>query len=215
MNVRTVLASFLVLGIALAAPAPAAAHRLDEYLQATRLSVDVDRVGLEIDLTAGVHVAPGVFGWIDANRDGDVSDAEAKAYARQLLRSVTLSLDNRPLPVVFLDIRVPPFDEMSVGVGTIRVRATANVPDPGSGRHRLSYVNTHRSESSVYLVNVLAPSDHRIHIGGQQRDSAQHELTFDYDIAADASWHRVWWVLVGLAMVGVLGVTRRPRTASA
>jgi len=43
----------LLIAIAvLAIPPTATAHRLDEYLQATRVSIDVDRVDLEIDLTA-------------------------------------------------------------------------------------------------------------------------------------------------------------------
>jgi hypothetical protein len=68
---------------------PAArAHRLDEYLQATLLSIDTGRVDLQIDLTPGVAIASKVFGWIDTNHDGAISEAEGKAYARQMLGSV-------------------------------------------------------------------------------------------------------------------------------
>jgi len=50
----------LLIAIAvLAIPPTATAHRLDEYLQATRVSIDVDRVDLEIDLTAGTAIAKG------------------------------------------------------------------------------------------------------------------------------------------------------------
>ena len=51
MNARARVVSAAALGVWLATPAPAGAHRLDEYLQATRVSIDLDRVGLEIDLT--------------------------------------------------------------------------------------------------------------------------------------------------------------------
>ena len=57
MNARRLFVSFAVLGAWLATLPPAAAHRLDEYLQATRLSIDIDRVDLEIDLTAGSAMA--------------------------------------------------------------------------------------------------------------------------------------------------------------
>jgi nickel/cobalt transporter (NicO) family protein len=201
-----------VLGVWLATPAPAGAHRLDEYLQATRLSIDVERVRLEIDLTAGVAVAPEVFASIDTNRDGQISDAEGDAYARQMLRSVVLSVDGRPAPVTLIEIRFPPFREMGLGVGTIQVRATANLSATGAGRHQISYLNTHRSEGSVYLVNALVPADPRIQIAGQQRDPAQHRLTLDYTVRADASWARTGSLLAALAMAGVLGITRRPRT---
>ena len=215
MSVRRPFVWFAVLGVWLATPAPAGAHRLDEYLQATRLSIDVERVRLEIDLTAGVAVAPEVFASIDTNRDGQISDAEGDAYARQMLRSVVLSVDGRPAPVTLIEIRFPPFREMGLGVGTIQVRATANLSATGAGRHQISYLNTHRSEGSVYLVNALVPADPRVQIAGQQRDPAQHRLTLDYTVRADASWARTGSLLAALAMAGVLGITRRPRTNAA
>ena len=39
----------------------ALAHRLDEYLQATRISVATNRIDLSIDLTPGVAVAAAVM----------------------------------------------------------------------------------------------------------------------------------------------------------
>jgi hypothetical protein len=209
VNVRRFVVSFAVLGVWLATPASAGAHRLDEYLQATRLSIDFERVSLEIDLTAGVALAPQVFAWMDTNRDGLISDAEAEAYARQVLGSVALSVDGRPAPIALVEIRVPQFRDMNLGVGTIRVRATANVSAAAAGRHQVSYLNMHRSESSVYLVNALVPTDARIQIAGQRRDRSQHGLTLDYTVRG-APWARTCSLLAGLAMAGVLVFTRRP-----
>jgi hypothetical protein len=209
MSSRTRLIPIAVLGVWLATPAPAGAHRLDEYLQATRLSVDIGQVGLEIDLTAGVRVASEVFGWLDADGDGRISAAEAEAYARQMLRSVDLCVDGRTVPIGLLEILVPPFHDMSLGVGAIRIRAGASVPAAGSGRHRLSFVNRHRPESSAYLVNVLVPTDPRIRIGSQTRDGAQHGLTLDYVVMPDAAWAGTCSLLALLAMAGLLGATRR------
>ena len=52
--------------ILLLAGTPASAHRLDEYLQATTISVEKDRVQAQIRLTPGVAVfsvgAPGAVG---------------------------------------------------------------------------------------------------------------------------------------------------------
>ena len=50
-------AAVLVVAIMLAV-APASAHRVDEYLQATRLAIGVNRINIEIDLTPGVDIAP-------------------------------------------------------------------------------------------------------------------------------------------------------------
>jgi len=197
--------------VAILMPAPARAHRLDEYLQATRLSIDVDRVDVEIDLTPGVSVAREVFDVIDVNHDGRVSVAERDAYAAAVSRSIALSIDDRPIPIVDATLRVPEFADMSEGVGTIRLRASATLAAVGSGRHRLTYVNRHRPEGSVYLVNALVPSDPRIHIATQERDAAQHQLTLDYDVARGLPSPRAWSLLASLTLGGVLVATRRAK----
>ena len=212
MTVRRGFVWFAVLSVWLAAAAPAGAHRLDEYLQATRLSIGVERVLLEIDLTAGVAVAEEVLAWIDTNRDGRISNDEGDAYARDLLRSVVLSVDGQPVPISVSEIRVPQLREIRLGVGTIQVRATVNVSGTGAGRHQIAYLNTHRSRWSVYLVNALVPADPGILIVGQQRDRAQHGLTLDYTVRANRPTARTWSLLAALAMAGVLVVTRRPRS---
>jgi hypothetical protein len=206
----------IVLGVWLGCPSRAWAHRLDEYLQASRLSIDLDRVGLEVDLTAGAGVAPQVFAWIDTNRDGRISPVEGESYANQVLASVALSVDGRPIPVTLIECHFPEFQEMSLGVGTIRVRAAATIPASTDDRRQLAYVNAHRPDESVYLVNALLPADPRIQIIDQRRDRTQHRLTLHYEVVSRVPWARATWLLTALAMVTVLGVTRRryrsPRT---
>lgn len=191
-----------VLGVWLAAVPRAGAHRLDEYLQATRLAIDLERVDLEIDLTPGVAVASRIFSSIDTNRDGEISSAEGEAYARRMLGSVTLSVDGLAAPIVLRETRFPQLREMSLGVGTIQLRATAKVPAAGAGRHRVSFLNTHRPELSVYLVNALVPASPRIRIGDQRRDRAQHGLTLDYTVASDGAPVRAFALFAGLLLAG-------------
>jgi hypothetical protein len=208
MNVRRLLVSFAVLGAWLATLPPVAAHRVDEYLQATRLSIDIERVDLEIDLTAGSAVASEVFGWIDTNRDGEISNAEGETYARQMLRSVVLKVDGWPVPIKLVETSFPQFRDMSLGVGTIRLRATAKVPAASAGRHQVSFLNTHRTESSVYLVNALVPANPRIQLSDQRRDRAQLGLTLDYTVMADALSARTFVLLTGLVTAAYLFLRR-------
>ena len=208
---RRVLVTFVLLGIGLGRPVPGAAHRLDEYLQATRLSIDIDRVSLEIDLTPGVSVASRVFGWADTNRDGQLSSTETEAYARRILSAVVLSVDGRAMPVIFVDSRFPDARDMTAGVGTIRLRAASKIPPASAGRHQLAYVNDYRPDMSVYLVNALVPANPHIRITDQRRDPAQHRLTLDYDVTTHSASFRTSWLLAGLATVGLLAVARRPR----
>src|SRR5580658_9313359 len=121
MRLRGISAPFVVACVWLATLPLAGAHRMDEYLQATRLSIDVERVDMEIDLTPGVAMASEVFGWIDTNRDGEISQAEGEAYARQVLCSVALSVDGLPSSVTLVDARFPALRDMRLGVGTIRL----------------------------------------------------------------------------------------------
>jgi len=146
-----------------------------------------------------------VFAWIDTNRDGEISCAEGEAYAQQMLRSVVLKVDGWPVPVRLTGTSFPQFRDMSLGVGTIRLRATAKVPSAGAGRHQVSFSNTHRPESSVYLVNALVPENRRIQLGDPRRDRAQHSLTLDYTVIAQAPslLDRIF-ALVGLVMIGWL-----------
>jgi hypothetical protein len=211
MKLRRLLTSLTVLLAVLGCTTPAAAHRLDEYLQATLLSIDRDRVTVEIGLTAGVNVAPQILASIDSNSDGRISAAEADAYARQMLRSVTVTIDERRVPIALEQEEFPELSEMSLGMGTIHLRAVAKVPSATAGRHQLSYLNSHRHEVSVYLVNALVPTDRHVQIVAEQRDAAQRSLTLEYNVASDLPWVQASWLLAGLGMIGALVMKRRTR----
>jgi hypothetical protein len=208
MNVRRRLMLLVVLGAWLATVPPATAHRVDEFLQATRLSIDVARVDLEIDLTAGIALASTVFAGIDTDGDGVISGAEGDSYARKILRSVVLKVNGSPVAVTFVDGTFPEFREMSLGVGIIRLRATAEIPAAGAGRHQVYFLNTSQSESSVYLVNALVPANPHLQIANQRRDVAQHGLTLDYTVASEAATDRTLALLAGLVMAGCLFLRR-------
>jgi hypothetical protein len=180
----------------------ALAHRLDEYLQATRLAIDVARVDVEMDLTPGASMAREVMAWIDTDRDGEISAAEGQAYARQVLGSVVLKVDGRPAVVELVEATAPSFPEMLEGLGMLRLRATAKLQTASSGHHQVSFLNTHRPERSVYLVNALAPQNPRVRIDGQRRDRAQLGITLDYSVAGEPTGALA--VLAGVAMAAGL-----------
>ena len=178
-------------------------------LQATRLSIELDRVTVEIDLTAGTSLAASVFGWIDTDGDGQLSGAERAAYARQVIDSVMLTADGRRVTLAVTGNDFPDRREMTEGIGAVRLRANARIPSAASGRHVLTYLNSHRSESSVYLANALVPTDNRIAITSQRRDPAQHMLTLEYDVAYGA-WPQV---LLLASAIGILSLRRHTRLA--
>jgi hypothetical protein len=210
---RRLIALFFAV-VVLGRSTPAGAHRLDEYLQATRVAVGVARVSVDVDLTPGVSIAPQIMTSIDTSGDGALSSAEAAAYARQVLDSLALSVDSRRVPLTLIDVQMPDVRDMALGAGTLRLRAAADLPAGAAGRHQLTLVNSHRQESSVYLANALVPDDRRVEIRAQRRDRDQHGLTIDYDITTGMGWARIGWLLGALATVGALAVVRRTRFRS-
>jgi len=205
--------------VILTASTPVGAHRLDEYLQATLVGIETDRVNLEIDLTPGVSIAQQVTGWIDADGDGQLSQSEGLAYANEVLTSLAVTVDRKLVTLTLRDVQLPAVDDMTSGLGTIRLRASAALPEAANGRHELTVVNRHRPQTSIYLSNALVPSDNRIQIVTQLRDRDQHSLTISYDIETTGALRRISWVTGALGLLGMTVVIRgglsrfRPRWA--
>jgi hypothetical protein len=195
--------------VVLLIPTDAGAHRLDEYLQATRVAIERDRVVVDVDLTPGVSIARRVTGWIDLNNDGSISSSESIAYGHEVLGSLVLSVDGATMPLSVLETQAPTIADMANGVGTVHVRASAAMASRGTGHHELIIVNTHHFESSVYLANALVPSDKAIEIVGQRRSQDQHSLTIEYEIGLAALRARVLWLGAAFTLFGAALWRRR------
>ena len=91
------------------------AHRLDEYLQATTLSIERDRVQAQISLMPGVAVFPMVLAKIDTDTDGVISDAERQAYAERILHDLSLTVDGHRLRLRLVSSEFARTEEMKEG----------------------------------------------------------------------------------------------------
>ena len=158
---------------------PAFAHRLDEYLQATTISLEKDRVQAQIRLTPGVAVFPIVFASIDSDADGIISEAEQHAYAERVLRDLSLTIDGDRVQLRLVSSRASNVQEMMDGRGEIQLDVDANVPHGGHDR-RLVFENHHESPIAAYLVNCLVPSDPDIRVTAQDRNYDQSFYQLDY-----------------------------------
>lgn len=187
------------------------AHRLDEYLQAARVSFARTGIGLELDLTPGATVADGVIALIDRDGDHRISPLETESYGRAVLRDVILELDGRPVGMALVHAEVPPIEEMRQGVGTIHLRATGDV-EGSIGRHQVHVRNSHQASSSVYLVNALVPDDADVQIVAQTRDARQQDVRIDYSVGPQWPKHLYWPVLGAAALF--LIVRRRTSTTN-
>lgn len=186
-------------------PVGADAHRLDEYLHASRVALARDAISVEMDLTPGVSVARDIVGLIDRDDDGRIDGQEAEGYARAILGDVSLTIDGLPQPLSLRHVSISPAGELIDGMGTISIVASARVATP-SGRHQAILRNAHHSPAGVYLVNALIPDTRDIVIASQTRDPRQRELRVDYDVSSAAT--PVWWALAACALLGTLSAQR-------
>ena len=165
--------------IIFAAATPVLAHRLDEYLQATTIAVEKDRVRTELRLTPGVEVFPIILAAIDRDRNGVFSDAEQRAYAERVQRDLSLAVDGDRLRLRLVSLNFPTIQEMSHGLGAIELAFESDVPRGGAER-TLVFENRHMSGIGVYLVNGLVPSEPDIQAGAQRRNRQQSHYELDY-----------------------------------
>lgn len=156
------------------------AHRLDEYLQGTIFSIGKSRVEAQMTLTPGVAVLPRLIASIDTNADGKVSDTERDAYARQVLRDLSIAIDGHNLTPRLISVQFPAMEEMKEGRGEIRLDFEADLP-PGGRNRKLTFENRHQSGISAYQVNSLVSGDPDIHIGAQIRNYSQSLYELDYE----------------------------------
>src|SRR5271168_2439928 len=150
----------------------ASAHRLDEYLQATIISVDKDHIQASMRMIPGVAVSSSVIASIDSNGDGVISPAEQRAYAERVLGDLSLAVDGKSVKPKLVSADFPQIELMREGLGEIHIDFTADLP-PGGSNRRLILENHHQNQNAAYLVNCLAPRDRDIRIVAQNRNEQQ------------------------------------------
>lgn len=200
----------------------AAAHRADEYLQATRIELTSSTAGFEMRLVPGIAVATTVLNAIDTNHDGELSEIEARNYALQVLDDLSLTLDGHPTPLRLLSHRLDSVDDLRQGLGEIHLTLDADLPDGGASR-RMVFENHHEPTISAYIANTLVPDGRDIRITRQSRDFRQVVCTIDYEQTPSGGLIRSfdgpprWGLLIGSAAVFSGGwiAARRRRAALA
>jgi hypothetical protein len=179
----------------------ASAHRLDEYLQATMLSVEKDHLQLSMRLIPGIAVSSAVIASIDSNRDGVLSEAEQTAYSERVLGDLSLTIDGLRLTPKLVSVTFPQLAQMREGLGEIHIEFTADLPSGGPNR-RIIFENRHQIHNAAYLVNCLVPTDHDLRIVSQTRNEDQSFYQLDYVQAGipTATSPLAWWTNLRTSM---------------
>src|SRR2546425_3463907 len=201
MGVSVLLALSLIGGTA--------AHRLDEYLQATLIGVTRDGTDVEIQLTPGVAMLPVLMAVIDQDRDGRISSGEERAYVGRVAREVELRVDGVPAPLSLIESKFPTIEAMREGLGTIRMKLRT-----ARRGHELRFENRHLPQVSAYLVNCLAAPSDGLVVRRQERDEAQRSIEFEYSFGGGAgSGPRKAWIALGAFLAGAIRVVPGARAA--
>jgi hypothetical protein len=183
--------AFVIACVLLAFGNTAFAHRIDEYLQATILSLAENRVQASMRLIPGVLVAPSVIANIDSNGDGTLSDDEKKSYSQRVLDDLTITVDAKNVRAQLVSWSVPEAAQLRDGLGEIHIEYVLDLP-PGSQNRSVIVENHHQNNTSVYLMNVSMPNDPGIHILEQKRNQSQSVYELDYQQKSDSQVLSSW-----------------------
>ena len=165
---------------------PVLAHPLDEFYQATFITLAPNRVSMIVELYPGVLVAPQITGLVDADGDEVISDAEEQAFVQWFLTDVTFEVDDVPTPLQPTALEFPTVLDLRAGIGIIRFHLSADLPADHRGEHHLFYENNYLSDSGTYLVNALSDKPEWIQINQQNKDVFQKSVRLDYTISPEA-----------------------------
>jgi hypothetical protein len=180
------------------------AHRIDEHLQATILSLEANRVEASMRLIPGMLVSSSVIAGIDSNGDGVFSESEERAYAEHVLGDLSITIDGKSIQPKLVSWSFPEPAQMRAGIGEIHIEYTADLPYGGPDR-TLILANHHLSRTSVYLMNVLVPQHRNVRILAQRRNEQQsfYEVDYQQTSAIGGASQTPWAVNLGVWLNGL------------
>jgi nickel/cobalt transporter (NicO) family protein len=175
----------LLIGVLLPA-GPAAAHPLDAYLQAAYLTPAPTTIGVDLDISPGVLVAPDALADLDADDNRQISEAESHAYGERVLGRLQLRADDLPLRIVLTDVDMPSYLIIQAGYGVVRLHARADGAPSTGGEHELFFRNDNAPKGATYQVNAVSGARAPVVLGAQQRDAVQQQSRVTYRIGPGA-----------------------------
>jgi ABC-type nickel/cobalt efflux system permease component RcnA len=183
--VKSVLHLILVGMVMLGIASPAFAHPLDEVVQSSYISIEIKRVEIELNISAGTLVAPDLAASIDTNGDHVISEDETQTYARRLQSELSLQVDGQSRPLILQKIDLPSWDLVSVGA-TIKAEFLAEAPH-NAADHQVVFLNRHAPAKSTYQNTLLAPNNPLVRIISQRQNNEQNEFKVNYATGATSS----------------------------
>ncbi len=154
-------------------------------------SITIYRNGVDLDwyMMPGTALAADAFDRIDANRDGVISEAEGKEYARRAFRDITLTVDGKPQTLLVRHVSISTRKEMLTGVGSIDYLVYVVLPER-FGRHTLVFENRHRRAESKFTTATLNDkADTSIRIVNPHQGAGGARLSLTYVVGNAPTFH--------------------------
>jgi hypothetical protein len=126
---------------------------LDEVIQAAYLTLAPGEVQLDLEIQPGTLVGGSIARDVDANGDGRISEAEARAYGERVLRASTLTVDGAPVELRLQRVAAPVYANLVQG-DILHVYAVARRKDR-AGPGTLAYLNRYAPVKSQCQANVF------------------------------------------------------------
>ena len=154
-------------------------------------SIEVYRNGVDLDwyVMPGADLAADAFDRIDANRDGVISEAEGKAYARRAFRDITLTVDGKPRTLLVRHVSISDRKQMLTGAGSIDYLVYVVLPER-LGRHTLVFENRHRRAESRFTTATLNDkADTSVRILNPRLSAGGARLELTYVVGKAPTFH--------------------------
>ncbi|WP_189103263.1 hypothetical protein [Deinococcus knuensis] len=94
------------------------------------------------------------WGNLDADHNGRVTSAEARAYATRVLAVQPLTRDGIRARWTLRDVQVPPLANLKVGGDTLNIFAVTPRAQR-AGTHTLTYTNAYRPAKTQRIANIF------------------------------------------------------------
>jgi hypothetical protein len=168
------MTAFLVAGGAVKA------HQVDEYLQATFISLHKDHIQADVFMTPGLNVLPEVLRNIDTDGNGEISEMEQRTYAERVRSDLQATLDDRVSLIELIALEFPTVEQLRNGRGDIHLELRVKLPSWYTPTAVFRLENRHYPGIAGYQVNCLASTKPEVLIGPQKRNASQsvYEVAF-------------------------------------
>lgn len=161
------------------------AHRLEGLVQSSLVEVEPSQIKVQVTLLPGIDIAPGIKALLDPDADGEFSEPESRAWARQFMAGQTVAVDGQSLPLTVHNVRSSPLPDLTGGHAEIVIDYTAELGKLAHGRRTLVCANHYEPIPCTYQCNGLVPMVPGVRINSHRRDASERELTLAVEFSGE------------------------------